>query len=382
MNRKIKILLNIFFIFWAFIRFYFLNNYSYDKIKEIKYEKINHPELLPKKEIVPFITFWFSNLKADIYWLEAIQYIWWNVIWGEYKKYLYKMIDIITDLNPYFSKPYLIWQLLLPSYNERYEKLSKEEQENYIRQAEKLWLKWIKNFCLEEKIQKIENEDNLTKIWNNANLENPCKNYEIPFSLAFIYYYYLKNPAESAKYYKITSANKDSVEWAKIMSAIMSWKWWKRQTSIYMFLSLAESKRKKDDKICNSLINELYLVSDYIFRKNNKITKDLIIKLENIINTDLKFNPENEIENVINDNCKNYIQKTIREFNLAYIEQEYNKNKKEIEALNLKTYFANVLYDKGFLEYLPKDFQQYDTYWIDYFYNEETWFFDYKMRNY
>ena len=36
------------------------------------------------------------------------------------------MIDIITELNPYFENPYLIAQLLLPNYNERYGKLGKK----------------------------------------------------------------------------------------------------------------------------------------------------------------------------------------------------------------------------------------------------------------
>jgi hypothetical protein len=45
------------------------------------------------------------------------------------------MMDLITELNPYFEHPYSIGQLLLPNYNERYEKLSKEEQQKNIDQA-------------------------------------------------------------------------------------------------------------------------------------------------------------------------------------------------------------------------------------------------------
>jgi len=41
------------------------------------------------------------------------------------------MIDLITELNPYFEHPYSIGQLLLPSHNERYENLSKEQQEKH-----------------------------------------------------------------------------------------------------------------------------------------------------------------------------------------------------------------------------------------------------------
>jgi hypothetical protein len=51
---------------------------------------------------------------------------------------LYQIIDLITELNPYFEHPYSIGQLLLPSYNERYEKLSKEEQQKNTDDAIKL----------------------------------------------------------------------------------------------------------------------------------------------------------------------------------------------------------------------------------------------------
>jgi hypothetical protein len=48
------------------------------------------------------------------------------------------MLDLITELNPYFEHPYTIGQLLLPSYNERYEKLSVEEQNRNTEEAIKL----------------------------------------------------------------------------------------------------------------------------------------------------------------------------------------------------------------------------------------------------
>jgi hypothetical protein len=51
------------------------------------------------------------------------------------------MIDIITELNPYFEHPYIIGQLLLPEYNERYENKTKEEQLIGFKNAESLSLK-------------------------------------------------------------------------------------------------------------------------------------------------------------------------------------------------------------------------------------------------
>jgi hypothetical protein len=48
------------------------------------------------------------------------------------------MLDLITELNPYFEKPYIIGQLLLPNYNDRYESLSTDEQNSYNKQGQEI----------------------------------------------------------------------------------------------------------------------------------------------------------------------------------------------------------------------------------------------------
>lgn len=48
------------------------------------------------------------------------------------------MIDLITDLNPYFESPYVIGQLLLPSSNAEYEDFSQEDILENIHQGESL----------------------------------------------------------------------------------------------------------------------------------------------------------------------------------------------------------------------------------------------------
>jgi len=105
--------------------------------------------------------------------------------------------------------------LLLPDYNARYEKITKEEELEYIKQAETLGLKGIQNFCDEGKLELIKKENNLQKIWNDNEdniYKNPCKSYHIPYYLAYIYYFHLNDPKTASDYYKIASANIDSVE--------------------------------------------------------------------------------------------------------------------------------------------------------------------------
>ena len=216
--KKKKLLFTIFvfvFLLPAFIVLSFkMWTINYAKHREIKANLVSHPDLLPTKEMAKITSFWFSNARADLYWLEAIQYIGSNAISAEYKKYLYPLIDIITDLNPYFEHPYLIGQLLLPEYNERYENRSEKEIKKWFLQAENLSLKWINNFCDKSKIESIKWEYNLSKLWSEDKYKDPCKSYMIPYYLAYIYYFYAKDPIKAAQYYKITSANTDSLEWA------------------------------------------------------------------------------------------------------------------------------------------------------------------------
>jgi hypothetical protein len=290
------------------------------------------------------------------------------------------MLDLITHLNPYFEHPYIIWQLLLPDYNERYEKLNKEEQEKYIQQGINIGLKWIQNFCNSEKIDLIKNETDLNKLWVNKNIINPCKAYIIPYYLAYIYHYYKKDPINASIYYKIASLNEDAPEWAKIMTAIMQWKWWNREKSYFMFLNIASSLNSNDE-VCLDFAYNLEKIGVWLFyEKNIKLNENLIKQLEIARNKAFwKFDEEKELEILSDMACWNYVNKAIRELNLAFIEEanEKYKNEKWENAIN-----AKELFDTWYIKFLPTDFQQYEDYWIIYEYSLDTGNFDYKMGNY
>lgn len=380
MKKINKRLITLTLIWLSLYWFYIVNDLNYTKHIQIKSSYIKHPEKLPTKETALKTSLWFKNLKADMYRLETIQYIWWNAIWSEYKKYLFIILDLITELNPYFEHPYIIGQLLLPSYNERYEDLSKDEQENNIQQWVDLWLKWIKNFCDEKKIELIKNEFDLQKLWTDEKYKDPCRNYNIPNYLAYIYYYYKNDPINAALYYKVASAIKDSNEWAKIMAAIMSGKWWNREKSYFMFLNIAKYI-EKDDVECLNLANKLESAWAEIF-VNKKVDLNWTI-LKNIDNERKKifweFSEDKE-EDVLSDTkCKNYVNKSIRELNLYYVEKA---NKKYFTEKWTNSKSAKVLFDNWYLDYLPVDFQQYKDYGIIYYYNNDIKNYDYKMSTY
>lgn len=385
MNPKFKNLLKFLIIFtvfiWVWICFYNINNLNYIKFREIRLETVNHPENLPTKQFAKNTSFWFDNIRADIFRLETIQYIGSNAVSSAYKKYLYQILDLITDLNPYFDHPYKIWMLLLPDYNPRYEwELTNDEELEYIKQWEELWLKWIDNFCDKDKINLILKEDNLQKIWTLDKYKNPCRNYEIPYYLAYIYYFHLQDPIKASDYYKIASANENSVEWAKVLAAIMRWKGWDREKAFLMFLNIWKSLDDSEQQICNKYIDVLEWIWYKIFREN-EISSD-VIKYVNESRTKIfwEFDEERDDSVASDSQCSNYVNKSIRELNLHYIELaniNYKKDNSWENAFN-----AKILYDNNYIDYLPIDFQQYEDYGIIYKYSEETKNFDYEMWNY
>lgn len=384
MNKKliklIKIIVTLLILLCIWFFFVKINQSNYEVLKKIKYNTVNHPEILPSKEYAKQLSFWFENIRSDILWLETIQYIWWNAISSEYKKYLFVMLDLITELSPDFFHPYKIWMLLLPDTNERYEDLTKNEENKYVRQAEELWLKWMKQFCDLDKIELIKNEEDLNKIWSEDKFKNPCQTYEIPFHLAYVYYFHLKDPKTASDYYKIASAHDDAVEWAKILAAIMKWKGWDREKAFLMFLNIWKTLDNSEEQICKQYISVVEKFGFGIFRENKlnaEIVKTLNQSREKVF---WKFDPDSSKGVSLDWDCPNYVNKSIREVNLHYIEEANEKYKIDNDWKN--SLHAKELFDKKYIEYLPIDYQQYEDYGIVYRFDKEVWNYDYWMWAY
>lgn len=374
-----KKLLIILFILFSLLFFYKVNDINYEKHNEIKKMIINHPENLPKKDFAKASSFWFNNLKADYYWLKTVQYIWANAFHSEYKKYLFEIIDLVTELNPFFESPYITWMLLLPAYEARYEFITAEENQVYIESAAKLWLKAMNNFCNMEKVNLIKENENLVEVWDEEKYKNPCRSYIMPFYLAYIYFFYKNEPLEASHYYRIASANDDAPEWAKVLAAIMAWKWWNREKSYFMFLTMAMAD-KEENELCSILSNELYNLGLWVFNQELDLSSKLIKNINDLRDENLLTEDDIEWNDPLKENeCTNNINKAIRELNLEFIERAYKKYQEENTE---KIYTAKDLLDKWYIDYLPTDHQKYDEYWIIYIINKETWNFDYMLGNY
>ncbi len=374
-----KKLLIIIFLLLSSFSFWKINEQNYSKQKEIKKEIIEHPEDLPRSDSAKITSFWFKNIKADYYWLNTIQYIGANAFHSEYKKYLYLITNLVTDLNPYFEHPYVLAQLLLTDYNPRYEDLTDTEQEKHLKEAIKIWKKWVENFCNQSLINKVTEINDLNKIWWWEEFKNTCKWYKIAYYLAFNYYYHLNDAKNAAKYYKIASTSDNAPEWTKILAAIMQWKWWEREKSYFMFLDLAKQSNKNKDEACNIISTQLQNIWSWLFlQKNISINWQLIEEINKLAKNNLWEYSNIESNRDNKNECYKYIYKSIRELNLFYIEsankiyhQETWNNSKNQEELS----------KNGYLDYIVEDYQQYEDYWIQYFYNEKTNSYDYEIKH-
>lgn len=380
-TKKLITFLGVFAsIFCIGVFFYHVNSQNYIKQKEIDLNLVNHPEKIPTPTTAKISSFWFMNIMADIYWLRTIQYIWGNVISGEYKKYLSAMMDLITEMNPYFESPYTIWMLLIPSDEWAYDDTNNPENLKDYRDAEKLGIKWVENYCDSEKIEAIKSEDNLQKIISDQVYKNPCKSYKIPYYLAYVYYFYLKENTKAAQYYKIVSAQEDAPSGARVLAAIMQGKWGEREKSVYMFLSLAQSSSWENEN-CQALSLELQNAYTIIQSRDIPLSGEFIASIENARKTYLPImTQENERELLDDTECTNFLSKAIREINLLYLEEADAKYTSDFPS-EISAMTPEKLFEAGYINFIPTDYQQYewDDYGIIYRYNKEIWRFDYEM---
>lgn len=355
---------------------------NYKQHVDTKRAFVNHPEFIPTSETVGLSSGGFQNLVADSYWLSAIQYIGSNALGSQYKAYLYAMLNLITDLNPHFTYPYQIGELLLPSYNERYEDLSKEEMQKNTDQAIKIGLKGMENNCKKEKVEAAAKEYDIKKLWTEEKYMNACENPMIPYYLAYIYYWNLHDGAKASEYYRITATNTDAPTGARTMAAIMQGKSGDREKAIIMLLSLAESIEGDKNSLCQQVSKDLGSTLLGAFSANATLNGKWLQAIETARQATIKKLEEEGIAPTngrnVDNFCSTYLNKAVREMNLSYLEHadaEYFRDKKEHALVP-----AILLQDK-YIDYNPVDFQQDKEHkqGIEYYYNKDTNNWDYRM---
>lgn len=326
----------------------------------IEYRLVQHPEFIPQADDVRLIASGFDNMIADFYWLSAIQYVGENALSAEYKRYLYEMLMLVTDLNPAFTTPYEVGLLLLPDINPNYEKFNKADAEKNVQKAVWLGEKGIATTCDAEKIKKILAEPVLAKVWTDPQYENPCSNSMIPYYLAYVEYYNRKNADKASDYYRIAAAGKDAPTGARMMSAIMKGKSGGREKSVLMFLSIAEALEieKASAEACRTVSREMrdFLVKAFSSGAQGEISSEFI-RLAEAYRAEATSGLSEEARKSEGTDalCSTYLGKAMRELNLEYIAR---KDATFVKNGGKQVVDAKELLDLGGIDYLPRDYQK------------------------
>ena len=150
-----------------------------------------------------------------------------------------------------------------------------------------------------------------------------------------------------------------------------------------MFLSLAESIDPKPDGLCRRLSGELQSILLGAFQNNVPLNKAFLQSVEAARKAAQESlgEKQEEIEKTdIGAFCSSYLNKAVREMNLKYIETGDARYfaKTQAHAPN-----AKFLFDNGYLDYLPRDYQKQDEeYEIIYIWDAELQRWDFEMGKY
>ena len=190
----------------------------------------------------PWLVYPNQQTIVDLDYIENIQYSA-SYINSYEAKFLYNDFNYITNLSPYFLAVYNLWELILPAWK-TYKDFRFKQKIKTWKNTVKLWEKWVYFNCNENKIKNIlslSDKEYLkiaySKTWvfyeKNS---NPCPDIDLPSTLWFNYFYYLKDLKNTIKYYKIAWFQKSALPWIIWMVAVANWLLWEHEKTIYLLL--------------------------------------------------------------------------------------------------------------------------------------------------
>ncbi len=275
-----------------------------------------HPDILPSPIVIKMFDMWHSTSYASIIWIQFIQYIADNLQWNKYLDFSHAILEQITILHPYFTKPYEM-DLILTPFSRAENQTIEQKRKNKILtgKAIELWKKWMKLFCDEEKIEKIKQQKIWEELWNNQTLRNPCTNGMIPYFVAFATYQMGDNKAQASEYYKIASMNNDAPIASRQLGIIALAAEWDFRSSALNFALVGADGYDSDPYICRNFANRI--ISD--LASNRLLNTNWIDELEkneiSLIDTRDSKNPNSQS----NNNCYDMTKHSIKALYLWYI---------------------------------------------------------------
>lgn len=344
---------------------------------------VDHPEFIPTKEAVKIGSVGMETVVADLYWLSAIQYIGSNAIAADYKKYLGVMLNLVTDISPYFTYPYEIGMLLIPDINQRYERITSEEEKFHIEESIALGKKGIKNNCDMAKIDKIGKIYDLNKLFSDTELMEPCTDAMLPYYLGYVSYWNDNDPVGASLWFRVAGMHKSAPKGGRLMSAIMQGKTGDREKAIIMFLSLAESMDPDPESVCSKVTAQLREILTKAFANGAELDPKLLRQVEEIrkkAKEDLGDKQEEIDRTDVSAFCSSYFDKSVREMNLKYLQ---DADKRLFADTKEHAVNAKELFDKKYITYIPRDYQkQSGNVEVIYFYNHKIKNWDFEMGEY
>ncbi len=225
------------------VAFWFLGDASfslgYEKHDREEFQRVQHPEFIPSETFIRLSSAGHEQTVADMYWLQTIQYIGTHVIGGEYKRHLFAMADLVTDLSPRLVIAYTLPQTLLPNVNVGREAIDEGRQERHIDQSIALGEKGTANTCDPEKLENIRISDSIAGAVDDPDRRNPCDSYRIPALLGYTYYFYREDFERAITAYKIASAHDDAPFGIRTLASTLSARTGEYEGAARMLLDLS-----------------------------------------------------------------------------------------------------------------------------------------------
>lgn len=280
---------------------------------------------------------WHTSSYASFVWLQLIQYIGDNVGGNRFLNFTHTLIENITILHPYFTKPYEVDLILTPlSLGENLDPKQKEFNRKYTQEAIALWKKGMSTLCDVSKIEKIKKEPISEKLWDNESLKNPCPNPMLPYYIAYASYQMGNKKAEASEYYKIAAMHTEWPSASRILAIIALSADWDFTASALTFFLMGSTGYDSEPYSCWKYTTEL--IQDI---KNKRILDskwiDELQKKEPSLLKDTRddANPASKL----NNNCYDMTTRGIRELYLSYIANIAKgttaKNERDLKELGL-----------------------------------------------
>ncbi|MBX9808938.1 hypothetical protein K2X92_00930 [Candidatus Gracilibacteria bacterium] len=284
-------------------------------IQEAEYRRL-HPEFLPSPIIVKTFDMGHSSSYASFLWIEFIQYLSDNLKENHYLTFSNAILKQITDLNPYFIRPYEINLILSPFGNtENIDPEKKIKNQMYSENSILLGKKGMEILCDKQKIEAIKKRPITDDLQSDPGIKNPCASGSLPYYMGFIIQQMGTNKVEASEYYKIASAQDNAPGASKILGILALSSEGDYMASALNFGLIAVNGYDNSPFTCRSLSENIILdIGSKRILDNGWIGE--LEKAEKDINTNQYGN--SPLANAT-DNCPEMIQKSIKQIYLAYI---------------------------------------------------------------